>query len=49
VGLSAGASAPEVLVDEVLAAFRERYDVTLQEASVTREDIAFNLPRALAS
>jgi len=49
VGLSAGASAPEVLVDEVLAAFRTRYDVNLEEASVTREDIAFNLPRELAS
>ncbi len=49
VGLSAGASAPEVLVDEVLAVFRQRFIVTLEEASVTREDVAFNLPRALAS
>src|ERR1700761_5707518 len=48
VGLSAGASAPEVLMDEVIAAFRERYDVTMEEVSVTREDIVFNLPRALA-
>jgi 4-hydroxy-3-methylbut-2-enyl diphosphate reductase len=48
VGLSAGASAPEVLMDEVIAAFRERYEVTMEEVSVTREDIVFNLPRALA-
>ncbi len=48
VGLSAGASAPEVLMDEVIAAFRERYDVTVEEVAVTREDIVFNLPRALA-
>jgi 4-hydroxy-3-methylbut-2-enyl diphosphate reductase len=48
VGLSAGASAPEVLMDEVIAAFRERYDITVDEVSVTREDIVFNLPRALA-
>jgi 4-hydroxy-3-methylbut-2-enyl diphosphate reductase len=48
VGLSAGASAPEVLMDEVIAAFRERYDVTVEEVSVTREDIVFNLPRVLA-
>jgi 4-hydroxy-3-methylbut-2-enyl diphosphate reductase len=48
VGLSAGASAPEVLMDEVIAAFRERYDVTMEEVSVTREDVVFNLPRALA-
>jgi 4-hydroxy-3-methylbut-2-enyl diphosphate reductase len=48
VGLSAGASAPEVLMEEVIAAFRERYDVTVEEVSVTREDVVFNLPRALA-
>jgi 4-hydroxy-3-methylbut-2-enyl diphosphate reductase len=48
VGLSAGASAPEVLMDEVIAAFNERYEVTVEEVSVTREDIVFNLPRSLA-
>ncbi len=49
IGLSAGASAPECLVDEVIAAFRERYDVRLEEISLKREDIIFNVPRALAS
>jgi 4-hydroxy-3-methylbut-2-en-1-yl diphosphate reductase len=49
VGLSAGASAPEVLMDEVIAAFRARFEVTVEEAAVTREDVAFNVPRALAS
>jgi 4-hydroxy-3-methylbut-2-enyl diphosphate reductase len=49
VGLSAGASAPEVLMDEVIAAFRVRYDVTLEEVAVTRENVEFNVPRALAS
>ena len=47
-GLSAGASAPEVLVDEVIAALRARFDVSIEETTVTREDIAFNVPRALA-
>jgi 4-hydroxy-3-methylbut-2-enyl diphosphate reductase len=47
IGLSAGASAPEILMDEVIVAFRERYDVTMEEVAVTREDIVFNLPRAL--
>ena len=46
-GLSAGASAPEVLIEEVIAAFRARYDLTVEEARVTREDIEFKLPRAL--
>jgi 4-hydroxy-3-methylbut-2-enyl diphosphate reductase len=48
VGLSAGASAPEDLMDDVITAFRARYTVTLTEAAVTREDVAFNVPRALA-
>ena len=49
IGLSAGASAPECLVDEVIAAFRERFDVTLEEVVLKREELSFNLPRALAS
>ena len=49
VGLSAGASAPEILMDEVIAAFRARYDITLKEIAVTRENVEFNVPRALAS
>ena len=49
VGLSAGASAPEVLVNDVIAAFRARYDVTIEEAVVTREDVEFKLPRSLAA
>jgi 4-hydroxy-3-methylbut-2-enyl diphosphate reductase len=49
IGLSAGASAPELLVEEVLAAFRERYTLDVDETTVTREDVIFNVPRALAS
>ena len=47
VGLTAGASAPDVLVDEVIAAFRERFDVTLEMAETVRESVQFKLPRAL--
>ena len=49
VALSAGASAPETLVREVLEAIRARYAVTVEETTVTREHVEFNLPRALAS
>lgn len=49
VGLSAGASAPELLVERVIDAFRERYNVTIEEITVTREDVTFNVPRVLAS
>jgi 4-hydroxy-3-methylbut-2-enyl diphosphate reductase len=48
-GLSAGASAPELLVDEVIAALRERFTLSVEETTVTREDVTFNVPRALAS
>jgi len=47
-GITAGASAPETLVDEVIEAARTRYEVELAELVVTREDVHFNLPRALA-
>jgi len=46
-GISAGASAPEVLVQEIIDAFRGRFDVTLEEVEVAREQIAFNVPRQL--
>jgi 4-hydroxy-3-methylbut-2-en-1-yl diphosphate reductase len=48
-GLSAGASAPEVLMEDVIAAFRARYDLIVEEIAVTREDVTFNVPRVLAS
>jgi len=46
-GVTAGASAPEILVEEVIAACRERYVVTLEEVTVTAENVQFKLPRAL--
>jgi 4-hydroxy-3-methylbut-2-enyl diphosphate reductase len=48
VGLTAGASAPEVLVEGVLQALAARYDLTVEEVDGPRETIAFKLPRVLA-
>ncbi|MEQ9245322.1 MAG: 4-hydroxy-3-methylbut-2-enyl diphosphate reductase, partial [Nitratireductor sp.] len=48
VGVTAGASAPEVLVDEVIEAFRSRYAVTVKPVTVSRERVQFKLPRALS-
>ncbi len=48
VGLTAGASAPDVLISEVIDAFRARYDVTVEETETARETVTFRLPRALA-
>ena len=47
VGLTAGASAPEVLVDQVIAAFRERYDVTTEQVVTAEENVSFKVPRVL--
>ena len=46
-GLSAGASAPQVVVDEVIEAVRERFDSTIELAETAREDEHFPLPREL--
>ena len=47
VGVTAGASAPEVLVDEVVAAFGQRYDLTVELVETARENIEFKVPRVL--
>jgi 4-hydroxy-3-methylbut-2-enyl diphosphate reductase len=46
-GISAGASAPEILVTEVVHALEERFDITIQEVSGASETVTFKLPRIL--
>ncbi|QRG07463.1 4-hydroxy-3-methylbut-2-enyl diphosphate reductase [Xanthobacter dioxanivorans] len=46
-GVTAGASAPEVLVEEIIDAFAARYDVTVETVTSIEEDVFFPLPRAL--
>jgi 4-hydroxy-3-methylbut-2-enyl diphosphate reductase len=46
-GISAGASAPEELVNEVIEAFRAQYDVSVDVVTTAEENIAFNVPREL--
>lgn len=47
IGLTAGASAPEVIVDEVIDAFAERYDVSVEIITSAVEHVVFNVPRQL--
>jgi 4-hydroxy-3-methylbut-2-enyl diphosphate reductase len=47
IGLTAGASAPEVLVNEVIDAFRARFTVTVELVETAVEDIEFKVPRIL--
>ena len=48
-GITAGASAPETLVEEVIEACRQRFDVAIEEIKVTEENVTFKLPRALVA
>jgi 4-hydroxy-3-methylbut-2-enyl diphosphate reductase len=47
VGITAGASAPEVLIDEVVDAFRARFDVTVEKVVTAEENVEFKVPRIL--
>ncbi len=47
IGITAGASAPEVLVEEIIDAFAERYDIEVETVSTTTETMFFPLPREL--
>jgi 4-hydroxy-3-methylbut-2-enyl diphosphate reductase len=46
-GITAGASAPEVLVEEIIGAFAQRYDVNVESVSAAEEAVFFPLPRPL--
>ena len=49
VPIGAGASAPEVLVQEVLAAMNERFAVTTENITTAVEEVVFKLPRSLTA
>jgi 4-hydroxy-3-methylbut-2-enyl diphosphate reductase len=49
VGVTAGASAPEDLVEALVEAACARFDASVEELTVTREDVVFKLPRVVAS
>lgn len=47
IAITAGASAPEILVNEVIDAFRDRYDVTVETVETATENVEFKVPRIL--
>ncbi|MCK8784058.1 4-hydroxy-3-methylbut-2-enyl diphosphate reductase [Roseomonas sp. NAR14] len=49
IGITAGASAPELLVEEVLARLAERFTLNIEEVTVAEERITFKLPAALSA
>ena len=47
IGVTAGASAPDVLVNEVIEAFGERFDISIETITTSSENVFFPLPREL--
>jgi 4-hydroxy-3-methylbut-2-enyl diphosphate reductase len=47
IGITAGASAPEILVDEVIDALKARYDVTIETIETAQENVEFKVPRVM--
>lgn len=47
IGITAGASAPEVLIEEVISAFEKRFDVTRELVETAVENVEFKVPRVL--
>ncbi len=47
VGITAGASAPEILIDEVIEAFRAHFEVTVEIVETAVENVEFKVPRVL--
>jgi 4-hydroxy-3-methylbut-2-en-1-yl diphosphate reductase len=47
IGITAGASAPELLVNEVINSFRERFDVSIEIVETAQENVNFKVPRIL--
>jgi 4-hydroxy-3-methylbut-2-en-1-yl diphosphate reductase len=47
IGLTAGASAPDVLINEVITAFADRFDLTVEQVETAQENVEFKVPRVL--
>ena len=48
-GITAGASAPEILVQELIDTLSAQFDVTVEERNIIDENVTFSLPRALSA
>ena len=48
IGITAGASAPESLVDEVVQEFKDRFHIELEYVETTQETVQFKLPKVLS-
>ena len=47
IGISSGASAPEILVEGFINSLREKYNINIEEVEIVKEDITFKIPGKL--
>jgi 4-hydroxy-3-methylbut-2-enyl diphosphate reductase len=47
IGISSGASAPEILVDNFINELKNRFKVTIDEVEIIKEDVVFKVPKKL--
>ena len=47
IGISSGASAPEILVDNFISTLKEKYEVEIEEVEIIKENITFKIPKKL--
>ena len=47
IGISSGASAPEILVDNFISELKSRFTVTIDEVEIIKEDVVFKIPKKL--
>ena len=47
IGLIAGASAPEILINQVIEEFKKRFKATIEFIEITKEDIQFKIPNSM--
>ena len=49
IGLTAGASAPDILINQVIEEFKKRYRATIEFIEITKEDVQFKIPSSIRS
>ena len=47
IGISSGASAPEILVDDFINELKDRFTVSIDEVEIIKEDVVFKIPKKL--
>ena len=47
IGVSSGASAPEILVNDFINQLRNRFTVSIDEVEIIKEDVVFKVPKRL--